>query len=272
MDGVHHCLRIREPLPVKLVASPGVLLPMEPVYYNVVKRNLPAPVLGHCGKHLFLGIVFLTALPETHCPLRHYRSLARKSTAAVNDLIRIVTCNEIIVNFLLHLTPPAHFRPGLRCNRSECPERAVGHIPVRLPLNPQRAAPALDELVTEFITIWIPSSSPTFRHNLHGIYPHPDITRIIENEIEVPILIALKHSIVCHYSALERDLSLQPLDVAEVISLEMVKAYIFLIPYKSTAVSGSVSTCKSAGNAIHIIEGECLGQREAGCRIAEAAI
>ena len=272
VNRVHHPLRVRETLPVELVASPGILLPMKPVYDNVVKRDSPAPVLGNGGKHFLLSIVFLTALPEAHSPFRHYRGLARESAATVDDLICIVTGNEVIVNALLHLAPPAHLLPDFRSYRLECPERAICHVPVRLPLDAYRIAFPFHKVVAEFVTVRIPGSPPTLRYDFIRAYPDSYIAGVIKNEIEHTVPVALQFTRVCHDSPLERYLRLESLYVAEVTPLEMVEADILLFTDKTASVRGSISPCKTAFNAIRIVERESFRKRQARCRVAETAI
>ncbi len=100
MNGIHHGLRIRETLRIKLMAAPFRLRPVAPVHHNVVYRYFPLAEPGESIYHFRGSLVSLAALPIAHCPFRHYRGLSRKSAVSAYDLVHVISGNE----------PPVHLR------------------------------------------------------------------------------------------------------------------------------------------------------------------
>ena len=67
---VNHLLWVGVAGLVELMASPLVLFPIAPVLHNVVNRNLTVAELLKGADKFVLGLIALTALPESQCPLR----------------------------------------------------------------------------------------------------------------------------------------------------------------------------------------------------------
>ena len=100
-----HTPWIGEPAGVKDMASPLILVPVEPVQYNIIEGDLTlAELLDHREK-FFLAGVALAALPEAEGPFGHERSLASERAIAADDLIEILAMDEVIVNLVTDLGP-----------------------------------------------------------------------------------------------------------------------------------------------------------------------
>ena len=106
VDGVDHSFRVGETFGVELMASPRILLPVQPVDYDIVDRNLTFTEFFQGGENLLTRIVLLTALPVTHRPFRHNLGFTCQCTVAANHIVHIITINEIVVYLILHFTPP----------------------------------------------------------------------------------------------------------------------------------------------------------------------
>ena len=106
MDGIYHRLRIRESCRIELMASPRILFPMAPVHHDIINREIPLAETCQSIDHFCRSLVTLTALPVSHCPFRHDRSLSCKGSVSADDFICIFTGDKIPVHLLGHLTPP----------------------------------------------------------------------------------------------------------------------------------------------------------------------
>ena len=182
MDKVDHPLGIGEALLVELETAPLVLLPIEPVLHDIVDRNLPFTELGERGLHLFLTVVFLTALPETKGPLGHHLCPSREKTVALDNLIIIISGDEVVVHLLVHLSPDRDTVLFLFALRLGYTQSAISHTTVGLPLDAQRRALALLQVYLKLIGIGIPSRAPALRHHQTSAHIHLDIAGIIEDE------------------------------------------------------------------------------------------
>ena len=110
MDGVYHCLRIRETCRIELVSAPVFLSPVAPVHHDIIDRNIPLTEALESLDHLGRCLVAFTALPVSHSPFRHDRSLSRQRPVSADDLVHAVTRDEIPVHLLCHLAPPLMLR------------------------------------------------------------------------------------------------------------------------------------------------------------------
>ena len=106
MNRINHSLRIRETLRIKFMSSPVILPPVTPVHYDVVDRDVPLAESLKSLDHFGRSLVAFAALPVTHSPFRHDRSLACESTITADHLIHIVACYEVPVHLLGHFAPP----------------------------------------------------------------------------------------------------------------------------------------------------------------------
>ena len=108
VDIVYHALGVGEALRVELEAAPLVFFPVEPVLYHHVDRYLTLAELSEHTFHLSLCIVFLTALPESERPLWHDLCTSSEEAVAFYHVVEVVAGNEVVVHFLVHLSPYRH--------------------------------------------------------------------------------------------------------------------------------------------------------------------
>ena len=109
VNGVEHRLRIGETGSFELMAAPLILGPVIPILYDIIDGDMTLTELTQCLLDLSGSLIALTALPEAQHPLRIERGLTRQRTIAGDDLIEVLTSNEVIVHILGHLTPNAQF-------------------------------------------------------------------------------------------------------------------------------------------------------------------
>ena len=172
MDRVYHCLRIRETFRIELVSTPVILSPMAPVHHDIIDRNIPLTETLESLDHLGRCLVALTALPVSHSPFRHDRSLSCQCPVSADDLVHILTGYEIPVHLLCHLAPPLMLSLLCRINDIINAESAVRHPAVRLPLHLYRSLDASLEMNCELVCIRIPRRTPPFRND--GLAAHLD--------------------------------------------------------------------------------------------------
>ena len=151
MDAVHHDLRIRETRFFKFMASPGIARPMVPVHNDIVdgKTSFAEPLKSR--KYFTLSAVAVAALPVSHSPARHHRSLAGQMAIGPYDLVRIITCYKIPVklrrNFAIPNLFPFFFigkrtpgaEPAERCRTIRLPADVYVHRPVFLQIELESA-------------------------------------------------------------------------------------------------------------------------------------
>ena len=100
-----HLHGIREPGSLKLMVAPFVYRPVLPVEYYIVKRYFSFAVLFDYTQKLILCGIALTALPESHRPLRHYRCLSGQGAVTADNIIHILSADEIVIYLISHLGP-----------------------------------------------------------------------------------------------------------------------------------------------------------------------
>ena len=182
MDKVNHTLGVGESLGVELKAAPLVLFPVEPVLHHHVDRNLTLAELSEGCLHLILSEIFLAALPESECPLRHHLGTTGEEAIALDYVIITVAGDEVVVHLLVHLSPDRH--PTLLCLSLRCgsTQSAVCHATVRLPFNSQWSALAFLEIHLKLICIGVPSRAPALGHYQSAAHIHLHISRVIKDE------------------------------------------------------------------------------------------
>ena len=184
MDRIDHSFRIGETRQVKFMASPGILLPVQPVDYDIVDRNLTFTEFLQGGENLLTRIVLLTALPVTHRPFRHNLGFTCQCTVAANHIVHIITINKIVVYLILHFTPPGEFVLFFISHRTQCPQTTVRNTGIRLPLYLQRNALACFQIDGKLIAIRIPSRTPTFGNHQFIINIYFHVACIVKDETE----------------------------------------------------------------------------------------
>ena len=170
MDGIDHLFGLRESYRVKLMTPPCVFGPVEPVYDDVVKRNVASAKLCHSRKNFILSVVFLPALPVAHCPFRHDRRFAGEGAVAGNDIIHVFAVDEIIVNHVLHFPPPRHLLLRSCIGGRIHAQTAVGYTAVRFPFDFHRNLLPFLEIHRELIAVGVPGSAPSRVNNLFITY------------------------------------------------------------------------------------------------------
>ena len=262
MDGIHHLLRLREAGAVEFVAAPRILLPVEPVDYYVVNRNPALAVLVQHAQDLFLGVVFLAALPVAHRPFRHDRGLAGEFAVASRNPVAVFCCDEVVINLLLHLTPPAHRCLFFLSFRKMHLQGAVGYASVRHPVDLDWHFLAPFKLHAELVGVRVPRCPPTLRNHFLAVDFHALVACIIEAELIDSALLRVDVALVAHLGSEHREVLRQAVDVVEVSGDEVVEVKVLLLPYQSF-----MARCLVGSGDFGIKDGKVLPV----ARIAEAA-
>ena len=179
---VEHGLRIGEARLLKLVRAPLVFRPVVPVLNDIVTRNLALAELSEGADNFVGGLIALTALPESHHPLRIDGCFTRQGAIAGDNLVGILTSNEVVVHILGHLRPDAQSVLGMAAGRGS--QATVADAAIRFPLDAQLVATTLHQLLLKLIGIGVPGRTPTFRDDLFATDIYLDIASIVEDEIE----------------------------------------------------------------------------------------
>ena len=142
------------------MASPCILLPVTPVHHDIVYRYVSLSEALQRLDHLGRCLIPLAALPVSHGPFRHYRSLSCKGTVSADDLVHIIAGDEVPVHLFCHLAPPLMLCLLDRIYNIVCTQTAVGHISIRFPLDFERSLLSCLKAYREFVCVWIPCSTP----------------------------------------------------------------------------------------------------------------
>ncbi len=196
---------------------------MKPVDDDIVDRYAAFAELCKRREYLLLGVVFLTALPIAHRPFRHHRSLTGQCAVAGDDVIHVVAIDEIIVNAVLHLTPPAHVHLLLRIAWVIHAKSAVSHRSVRFPLYLDGHPFTPLKIHREFIAVGIPCRAPTLRHHLLIVDIHFLIAGIIEYELIFTALLRLYCALVGDMATGEIEILRKIDHVGKIPSLQMLE-------------------------------------------------
>ena len=162
---IHHLFRIGESSRIELMTTPLVFTPIEPVLYNIVDRYLTLTKLLKGRNQFLLVVIFLTALPITHRPLRHNGRLTSQGAIATDDLIHRVTSHKIVIHRIGHLAVPINETDLVFSCWLSCLQSAIRNSSVRFPLDANRYTTFCFNFEVKLICIWIPSRTPSFRHH-----------------------------------------------------------------------------------------------------------
>ena len=170
------------------MTAPLVLRPVVPVLYNIVNRNMTLTELCKVVFYLLRGLITLTALPESQHPLRIEGCLTCQSTVTADNLIEVITCNEVIIHVTSHLTPNAQLATLFLTTGFRYTQTAITLSTIGKPFNTQLILHTLTNFGGKLIGIRIPSGTPTLRHYLLAVNIHFNISSIIEDELIVDSL------------------------------------------------------------------------------------
>ena len=173
---VQHLLGIRIARSLKLMASPLVLGPVVPVLHDIIDRNMALAELSEGALDFILSLIALTTLPEAQHPLGIKRRLTRECTIARDNLIEILTSDEVVVHILSHLAPHAQLLALSLVAWLRNSQSAISLTTIGAPLYAQLHLLTLLQFGRELIGIGVPSCTPTLRHHLFTIDIHLYIT------------------------------------------------------------------------------------------------
>ena len=198
MNGIYHPFRIRETSFVKLMATPGIFRPVAPVEHNIINRNLTFAEFPQNIQYFFLRLITFTALPVSHRPLRHDLRFPGQGAVSTDNLVHILTINKIIIDLILHFSPPRLFVLFFNRYRRQCTQTTIGYISVRSPFNFQWNAFTSLQIYGKLITIRVPSRTPTFGNHQFTVNIYLHVSCIIKDETEFSTLHRLYFSFVSH--------------------------------------------------------------------------
>ena len=210
MYRVEHRLRIGIARGLKLVRAPLVLLPVVPVLHDVVTRYLALTELCQVLLYLTRGLIALTTLPEAQHPLGIDGGLACQRTIARDNLVSILSGNEVVVHILGHLTPNAEFTLVLIPLGHT--QSTVADVTIWLPFYAQLLTLALRQHFAELIGVGVPGCTPTLSHHFLTSYIYLDISGIIEDEVVDSLLRCFDIAFIHHMGTIELEALGQVLD------------------------------------------------------------
>ena len=278
MNIVEHSLRIGEARSLKRMVAPRVQFPVVPVLHDVVDGNLALAELSQRRHHLVLRLVALATLPEAHHPLRVDGRLARQRAITADHLVGILSCNEVVVHIGRHLAPYGEF--PLVLMGGSCPQSAVAHIAVGLPLDAQLLALTCPHQLAELVGVGVPRCAPTLRHHLLATYIYLYIAGIVEDEMILSVLRSLDKAFVDHRRAVERESLRQVLDAtglcaigkfrgSRTVELEVDGV---LVAHQPLAGPVGIGARQMAFAALLVVDLERCAQLLVFVRIAPAAV
>ena len=238
MDRINHAFGIGETLFVKFMASPRILLPVQPVYNDIVNRDIALAEFGECRLHFLLSVILLAPLPVTHSPLRHYGRLAGKSAIALYDVVHRLTVYEVVVNLLLHLAPPAHFKLLFGVGRTVYAKATVCHGTIGFPLYLYRHTHTGLQFGGELEAIGIPCRTPTFGHNQFVVNIYFLIAGIVHDKTIQSGNLRLDIAFICHMRTVKREIGGQVDHMGEIATLQMLEINRVLTLYERFATVG----------------------------------
>ena len=204
MNRIYHSFRIRETSFVELMTTPGIFRPVAPVEHNIINGNLTFTEFLQSIQYFFLRLITFAALPVSHRPLRHDLWFSGQSTISTDYLVHILTINKIIIDFILHFSPPRLFVLFFSRYRRQCTQTAIGYIAIRNPFNFQWNTFTGFQIYGKLITVCIPSRTPTFGNHQFTINIYLHISCIIEDKTEPTTLHRLNFSFIRHLRTHER--------------------------------------------------------------------
>ena len=137
VNAVQHGLGVGIARSLKLMAAPLVLGPVVPVLHNIVDGDVALAELAQRLLNLLRRLVALTALPEAQHPLGVQAGLARQGTVAADDLVEVLTADEVVIHVLRHLAPDGELAALLVAAGLCHTQTAVGLGAVGLPFYAQ---------------------------------------------------------------------------------------------------------------------------------------
>ena len=190
--------------------APLILNPIVPVLHNVVTGNLTFAELRQVLHYLILGLVTLATLPEAQRPLGIDRCLACQRAITTDDLVGILSCDEIIVHILGHLAP--NRQHILVFVLRSYAQSTIRNVTVGLPFYAKLHAFVLGQALAELIGIGVPCRTPALSHHLLAFYIYLNIACIVENEIIHGFAGSLDEALIDHRCTIQTNTFRQVLD------------------------------------------------------------
>ena len=275
MDGIDHALGIAETKGIKGEGTPRIGAPIVPVHDDVVDRQLAVAEALEGIEDLTLRFVALAALPESEEPLRHDLRLASEGAVTLDDLVAVVTCDEVIVELLHHLAPEAELGLLLGKDGSQSTQSAICFATIGSPFKAELIALAGLHADGELAGIGVPRGAPDCLVTLDASSLH--VLGIDVLVVDIYLLIAAvvmaeivftghtgnNLALVGHLCLEEREFR-QVLGRSEVLEIDAV-----LSTHQSLRTRGGIGTCKSTLDAILVVEVEECGQLAIVLGVAE---
>ncbi len=273
MNRVDHAFGVGETVAVKLVATPRIFLPVEPVDDDVVDGDVATAKFGESREHLFLGVVLFAALPVAHHPFGHDGGFAGESAVTLDDIVHVVAIYKVIVDLRLHFAPPAHLHLLLVAAWRVGAQTAVGYGAVGLPLDLDGHTLSGLEIDAEFVGIGVPGSAPALGDYFLAVDGYGDVARVVEYELVFARLGGFDVAFIFHMAARVVEILREIDHMLELLAYEMleVDGVLALHYLRSVGPLGSVGACQRAFLAILVINLEHLAELAVGLGVAEAA-
>ena len=107
VNRVEHSLWVGITACFKVVSTPIGQIPVVPVLHDIVDRNVATTELCEVILDVLTALIAFAALPEAEHPFRIERCFSCQSAIAADDIIEILTCNEVVIHIARHLAPDA---------------------------------------------------------------------------------------------------------------------------------------------------------------------
>ena len=140
-------------------------------------------------------------MPVAHSPFRHDGGLSGQLAVAFDDVVHVVAIDEIVVDAVLHLAPPAHVELFLRVTGIVGAESAISHGAVGFPLNLQGDTLSGLKIIGEFVAVGVPGRAPAFGHHLLAVDKDAHVAGIIHYELVFARLVSLDFSFIGHVAS-----------------------------------------------------------------------
>ena len=266
MDGVNHALGISEAKGVEGKCAPRVWAPVVPVHDDVVDRQLAITEALEGIENLALTLIALAALPEAEKPLRHDLRLAGEGAIALDNLITVVACDEVVVKLLHHLAPETEFGLLLGKDGSQGTKSAIGFTTIGGPFETELVALASLHTNGELAGIGVPGCAPDGLVALDTCALHVlgidvavvDVDPLIAAVVMTEVVFAghTRHNLALegHLCLVER-VFWQVLGRSEVLEIDAV-----LTTYECLLARCGIGTSKCTSYPILVVEVEEFGQ------------
>ncbi len=205
VDRVEHGLRVSIARGLEVMRTPLVVSPIVPVLHDVIHRDVVVAEIFDGGEDVVLCAITLAALPEAHDPLGHDLALAREGAISADDVVHVLTLDEIVVLLAANLAPQGKFVLLLVRHRRQRAQCAIALASVRLPVDVELNLLTLLEVELELAAVRVPSRAPNLREELLVVHEDSGVAGVVDEETVSTRLLRLQVTVKVNVSAHQRE-------------------------------------------------------------------